>query len=72
MNLADAPDVMKVRDVAEVLDVNPKSVYSAIARGEIKALRLGRTIRVSKRALETFLGIETNGARANPRRLEHG
>ena len=59
MNLADAPDVMKVRDVAEVLDVNPKSVYSAIARGEIKALRLGRTIRVSKRALETFLGIET-------------
>ena len=58
MNLADAPDVMKVRDVAEVI----KSVYSAIARGEIKALRLGRSIRVSKRALETFLGIETNGA----------
>ena len=59
MNLADAPDVMKVRDVAEILDCDPKTVYGLIHRGELDVIRLGRTMRVARQTLKMYLGIET-------------
>ena len=67
MNLADAPDVMKVRDVAKILDCDPKTVYGLIHRGELDVVRLGRAIRVVRQALKTYLGIETtNRATESP------
>ena len=63
MNLADAPDVMKVRDVAEILDCDPKTVYKLIDEEELDVVRVGRNYRVTRQALESYLGIETtNGA----------
>jgi len=52
----ELPDIMKVKDVAEYLDMQPKRVYELIGEGRLIALRVGqRTLRVSKRNLGLLL-----------------
>ena len=55
--LVDAPDVLTVDQVAELLQVDRKSVYRAVKLGELGSVRLGRTIRVSKESLRTYLRV---------------
>lgn len=43
---------MDVEEAARLLGVDRTTVYDAVSRGDIPALRLGRTIRISRRALE--------------------
>ena len=59
--LVDAPDVLTVDQVAELLQVDRKSVYRAVKLGELGSVRLGRAIRVSKESLRTYLRVK-NGA----------
>jgi excisionase family DNA binding protein len=48
--------VMTVDELAALLRVNRKSVYEAIARGEIPGIRrIGRTVRASREAVLTWL-----------------
>jgi excisionase family DNA binding protein len=49
------PLVYRVEEVAELLGCGRSTVYDAIHRGEIPALRLGRRVLVSKVALEELL-----------------
>ena len=58
MNLADYPDVGKVEDVVLVTRYDRKTVYEAIKRGELSAVRCGRAIRVTKVALLRWLGLD--------------
>ena len=53
MNLADAPDVMRVRDVAEILDCDPKTVYKLIDE-DIGIENQGITIVVAYRTASAF------------------
>jgi excisionase family DNA binding protein len=46
--------LLKVAEVAEQLDVSPLTVYHLIHRGEIKALRVGRLLKIQKMDLESF------------------
>jgi excisionase family DNA binding protein len=55
MTLTEFPDVGRVEHVAAVLDCSKWCVYDLIGSGELKAIRLGRALRVTKRALEEFL-----------------
>ncbi len=55
MTLAEYPDVGRVEEVAAVLRCSKWSVYIMIEAGELKAVRLGRAIRVTRHALEEFL-----------------
>jgi excisionase family DNA binding protein len=55
MTLADFPDVGRVEHVAAVLDCSKWCVYDLIGNGDLKAIRLGRALRVTRRALEEFL-----------------
>jgi excisionase family DNA binding protein len=48
------PDVLKVPEVAADLRVDRKTVYSLIREGELRALRMGRTLRITRQALEEF------------------
>ena len=49
--------VMTVREAAEALGIGLNSAYEAIARGEIPHIRIGRSIRVPRTALEQlFVG----------------
>lgn len=49
-------DVLTVAEVARALRVNPMTVYRAIERGELKAHRVGRAVRITRAALTQWTG----------------
>lgn len=57
MTLSDYPEVGRVEEVAEVLRCSKWCVYDLINTGVLKSIRLGRAIRVTRRALEDFLAL---------------
>ena len=52
---APAPDFATVPDVARRLGVCGASIRRAIERGELRAVRLGRSIRIPKSEMERVL-----------------
>ena len=48
MSLENIPEHLSVREVAELLRVNPKTVYRRIWDGTINVTRIGRAIRITK------------------------
>ncbi len=50
------PAVMTPAEAAEILRVSPEDVIAAIEAGDLKAKKLGSAYRISKSALEEFLG----------------
>jgi excisionase family DNA binding protein len=67
--LAWLPDMLTVKEVAAILRVGRNQLYQAVARGEVRAVRIGRTIRIPKTALLGLLATPpaTPGATASPR-----
>jgi excisionase family DNA binding protein len=49
------PATITIDEAAAVLGVSRNSAYSAVARGEIPAIRIGRRLLVPKAALERLL-----------------
>src|SRR5512132_3867816 len=49
--LATLPEVLTVREAAAILRVGRDQLYQVVARGELGAVRLGRSIRIPKQAL---------------------
>lgn len=45
----------KIPEVAERLSVSPRSVWRLISLGELKAVRCGRSTRVSAESVEQFI-----------------
>ncbi len=62
----DSPNNLKafsVDEVAERLGVNPQTVRSMIERGDLRAIRVGRLLRIPAEVLEGFLrGERAQGA----------
>lgn len=52
--LAPAPRMMRVEDIADRWDLNVKTIYGMIERGELAARRCGRVIRVPRHVVESF------------------
>ena len=50
-----AQQVLKVKEVAGELRVGINQAYELIQRGEIRSVRIGRAVRVTRSALEEFL-----------------
>ena len=46
---------LKVPEVAEVLRIARSRAYELVAAGEIPSIRIGRSVRVSRRELEQWL-----------------
>lgn len=60
------PEVGTVRDVAAASTFSPDSIYRAINDGDLKAVRVGSAIRVTRFALLDWLGLPTtNGSGTN-------
>lgn len=55
MNLKDYPDVLTVKDVADVLHIGINTAYSLLQTGEIKSCKIGRIYRVPKVYLSEYL-----------------
>ncbi|MGV1003274.1 MAG: helix-turn-helix domain-containing protein [Candidatus Nanopelagicales bacterium] len=49
-----ATRLLRVREAADSLALPPASVYRLVRRGELSAIRIGRTIRIPERALAEF------------------
>ena len=58
MTLAEAPDVLTVDECARLARTGPKPIYRAIASGELYGRRIGKQIRVPKRAFIAWLGAK--------------
>ena len=50
------PDVMTPSEAAQVLRVSEEDVVAAIEAGDLRARKLGSAYRISKKALDEFLG----------------
>ena len=53
---ADLPLVLEVTEVAAVLRTGRTATYDLIARGDLRAVKAGRKLRVPRGALLEFLG----------------
>ncbi len=61
MTLAEAPDVLTVDECAKLARTGPKPIYRAVANGELYGRRIGKQIRVPKRAFIAWLEGEGSG-----------
>ena len=48
-------EYLKVPEVAEVLRIARSRAYELVAEGEIPSVRIGRSVRVSRKELERWL-----------------
>jgi excisionase family DNA binding protein len=53
--LAALPEVLTAREAAAILRVGRNQLYQAVGRGELSAIRIGRSIRIPKQALLDLL-----------------
>lgn len=50
------PLVMSVPEVAEILHIGRNSAYQLVHSGQLRCIRIGRTIRIPQAALLEYLG----------------
>jgi excisionase family DNA binding protein len=55
--LASLPEVLTVREAASILRVGRNQLYQAIGRGQLRSVRIGRSIRIPKQALLDLLAM---------------
>ena len=53
--LATMPEVLTVSEAAAILRIGRNQLYQAVGRGELGAVRIGRSIRIPKQALLALL-----------------
>jgi len=60
------PEVMTAEELAERLNVAPKTVYAAIRRGQVPGvLRVGRLVRISRVAVLAWLAGQGRDVRSS-------
>lgn len=57
--MAKEIEVYTLNEIADLLQVTKRSLYSWIKSGRLKALKVGREWRVTKKSLEAFLEENT-------------
>ena len=55
--LKEYPDILSVEQVSEVLGVSTKTCYKILRNGDICSLKVGRSYRIPKAHLFTYLSI---------------
>lgn len=55
VSLEELPLMLTVNEMARVLRISRNGAYAAVADGAIPSLRIGRTIRIPRRALADLL-----------------
>ena len=56
----DFPDILTIPQVAQALGVSTKAAYALVNQKKLGAVRVGRTIKVPKFALEEFVKTARN------------
>ena len=52
---ADVPEVLTINDAAALLGVERKTVEREIARGKLKAFKVGRCVRITRPSLAAYV-----------------
>jgi excisionase family DNA binding protein len=61
--LAQAPDILTVRELGEILRIGRNQAYALVKSGRVECCRIGKgSIRVPKAALERFLRSQPESA----------
>lgn len=53
----EIPAVMRVPELGEFLGIGRNGAYQLVRSGQVKALRIGRKIRIPRHAVLQFLGV---------------
>lgn len=56
MTLATAPDVLTVKQLAQILQIGRNAAYEFVRSGGIESFRVGDSIRIPRRAVADLLG----------------
>jgi len=56
--MTDRPVVYTIREVADILKVSVRTVQRMIRRGDIRAVKIGGSVRIPKEALDEVLGSD--------------
>lgn len=59
--------VYTVEQAAELLSIGRGAAYAAVRRGDLPAVRIGRSLRVPRHKLEALLGLENGDGPAEDR-----
>ena len=59
--LAELPPVLTVDEARRVLRIGRRQLYRAIARRDVPALKVGRSIRIPRSGLEAWLAVSVEG-----------
>ncbi len=60
--LKDYPDILNVEQVSRILEISTKTCYKILRDGNICCLKVGRSYRIPKAHLFTYLCIGQEGA----------
>ena len=60
--LAELPAVLTVDEARRVLRIGRRQLYRAIARHDVPAVKLGRSIRIPRSGLEAWLAASAEGS----------
>ena len=55
--LKDYPDVMSIEQMCEVLRISTKTGYRILREGKVQSMKVGRSYRIPKAHLLTYLSI---------------
>ncbi len=61
-------NLMSVEDVADILQVVPKTVWRLVRRGEIVASKVGRVIRIEPKEFRAFIERAKRKVANSPRK----
>ncbi len=64
------PLLLRVTDVALVLGIGRTKVFALLAAGELPVVRLGRSVRIPREALERWVRERTEGGNKRPSGLD--
>jgi excisionase family DNA binding protein len=59
--LAELPPVLTVDEARRVLRIGRRQLYRAIAKHDVPALKVGRSIRIPRSGLEAWLAASVEG-----------
>jgi excisionase family DNA binding protein len=65
MSLNDISEFLTVRETAQVLQCHPDTIAAMIRRGELKAVRLGRAVRVAADSIRALANSSVSTRRNN-------
>lgn len=59
MNSSALPPYLSVRDLIDLLRISRTTAYALVSSGQIRAVHIGRAIRIPRAALQAYLDAQT-------------